>query len=77
MEPQRKRRRAKEYTPVINSAWLRIDWPTRDRSPANLLKFAAFLAVLLGLFMLLYHLQWRFLTSMNARAQTPALNAKP
>ncbi len=73
----RQRRRAREYTPILNAGRLRIDWPTRDRSPANLLKFAAFVAALFGLFMLLYNLQARFLTSMNTRAQTPQFNARP
>ena len=63
--------------PILNVGRLRIDWPTRDHSPANLLKFDGFVAVLLGLFTLLYQVQARFLTSMNARQQIPAWRAQP
>lgn len=61
----------------MNAGRLRIDWPTRDHSPANLMKFAGFVAVLLGLFVLLYQLQARFLTNMNTRQQTPSWRGQP
>lgn len=73
----RKRRKADVRAPILNVGRLRIDWPSRDRSPANLLKFAGFLVVLLALFILLYQLQARFLTSVNSRLQKPAWNAQP
>lgn len=81
MDPKptmRKRRRIVDVrTPILNVGRLRIEWPTRDHSPANLLKFAGFVAALLALFMLLYQLQARFLTSMNARQQVPAWRVQP
>lgn len=77
MQTVRKRRRADVRSPILNVGRLRIDWPTRDHSPANLLKFAGFVAALLGLFLLLYQVQARFLTSMNARQQVPAWRTQP
>ena len=68
---ERKRRRAEPRAPILNMGRMRIDWPTRDPSPANLLKFTAFVAALLALFYLLYNVQARWLTAVNSRAQTP------
>ena len=70
-QERKPRRRIRSRPPIINVGRLRIDWPTRDRSPANLVKFALFIAVLLGLFALLYVVQFNILTSMNSRQQTP------
>lgn len=64
--------KARVRPPIINMGRLRIDWPTRDRSPANLVKFALFIAALLALFAGLYVVQSNLLTSLNSREQTPA-----
>ena len=72
---RRRPRRVRAYPPIVNVGRLRIDWPTRDRSPANLMKFAGFVAVLLGLFALLYAVQARWLMNINARQQTPGWEA--
>lgn len=71
LQGHRRRRRAYVQTPIVNVGRLRIDWPTRDRSPANLMKFAAFVGFLLALFALLYVVQSRVLMSINSRTQTP------
>jgi hypothetical protein len=73
----RKRRRLDVRAPILNVGRLRIDWPTRDHSPANLLKFAGFVVALLALFALLYQVQARILTSMNSRQQTPNWSGRP
>ncbi len=69
--------RNKEYKrrvrpPILNVGRLRIDWPNRDSSPGNILRFSLFVAVLLGLFALLYLWQASLLTSINSREQRPA-----
>ena len=77
-QPVRKRRRRVEVrAPIVNVGRLRIDWPTRDRSPSNLLKFVGFVAVLLGLFALLYIVQAKVLMSINSRNQTQTWGAQP
>ncbi len=72
-EPRRERRRhVRVSPPIVNVGRICIDWPTRDRSRANLLKFFAFIALLLGLFALLYAVQAQWLMSMNSRKMAPA-----
>lgn len=61
--------------PIINFGRFRIDWPGRERSLADNLKFAGFVAVLLAIFVLLSHLQARWLTRHNARSLTPDAKA--
>lgn len=69
-------RRPRVSTPILNVGRLRIDWPTRDRSPANLMKFAAFVGALLALFALLYVVQAKWLMSINSREQSPSWLSK-
>ena len=64
--------RTRTSAPIVNVGRLRIDWPTRDHSPSNLLKFAAFILLLLSLFALLYVVQSKWLMSINSRQQVQA-----
>lgn len=67
MKPSRRR----ATPPIINFGKLRIDFPSRERPLKDNLKFAAFVAVLLAIFLLLYQFQASWLTSRNAREVTP------
>ncbi len=62
-----KRSRSRPTPPIINFGKFRIDFPSRDRSLKENLKFAAFVAVLLLIFVFLYQCQAELLTSRNAR----------
>jgi hypothetical protein len=67
--------------PIVNFGRFRIDYPSRDRSLKENLKFVAFVAVLFVIFMLLYQLQVRWLTARNEREAMPdpraLLSTKP
>lgn len=57
--------------PIINFGRFRIDWPGRERSLAENLKFLGFVAVLLVIFILLGQLQFRWLSNQNSRSAMP------
>jgi hypothetical protein len=69
--------RARAKPPIINFGRFRIDWPSREHSLADNLKFAAFVALLLVIFALLSQCQSRWLMSQNIRSQTPAVTTTP
>ncbi len=58
--------------PIINIGRFRLDLPGYGRGWANTLKFWLFVTLLLGIFVLLSHLQARWLTAHNARETVPA-----
>lgn len=70
-----KRYRPRATPPIINFGKLRVDFPSRDRSLKENLKFVAFVGVLLLIFVLLYQVQARWLTERNARALSPNLKS--
>jgi hypothetical protein len=57
--------------PIINFGRFRIDWPSRERTLAENLRFLAFVGVLLLIFVLLGQLQFRWLASQNSRSAMP------
>lgn len=63
--------RVRVAPPIINIGRLRVDWPSRERTLAENMKFVAFVVVLLAVFFLLSNLQARWLTVQNAKSQTP------
>jgi hypothetical protein len=63
--------RRRVLPPIVNFGRFRIDYPSRDRSVKDNLKFVAFVAVLVVIFMLLYQLQARWLMARNERAAMP------
>ena len=68
-----KQTRPRATPPIINFGKLRIDYPSRERSLKDNLKFVAFVVVLLLIFVLLYQVQARFLMQRNARETAPNL----
>lgn len=68
-----KQTRPRVTPPIINFGKLRIDYPSRERSLKDNLKFVAFVVVLLLIFILLYQVQAHFLMQRNAREATPDL----
>lgn len=73
--------RSRTMPPIVNFGKFRIDYPSRDRSLKENLKFVAFVAVLFAIFMLLYQFQARWLRAQNERAAMPdprvLLSTKP
>ncbi len=63
--------RTRAMPPIVNFGKFRIDYPSRERSLKENLKFVAFVAVLFAIFMLLYQFQARWLTAQNERAAMP------
>ncbi|MCO5044373.1 MAG: hypothetical protein J5I99_03320 [Verrucomicrobia bacterium] len=72
-----KRSRSRPTPPIINFGKFRVDFPSRDRSLVENLKFAAFVALLLGVFLLLYQCQASWLTSRNARQTSIDIKSLP
>ncbi|HMP77734.1 MAG TPA: hypothetical protein PKE12_15670 [Kiritimatiellia bacterium] len=66
-------RRQRALPPIINFGKFRIDFPSRERSFKDNLKFAGFVVVLLLIFLLLYQVQANWLTARNAREAAPDL----
>ncbi len=68
-----KQPRTRPTPPIINFGKLRIDYPSRERPLKENLKFVAFVAVLLVVFILLYQVQAHFLMQRNVRETAPDL----
>jgi hypothetical protein len=61
--------------PIINFGRFRIDWPSRERTLVENLRFVGFVIVLLLIISLLTQMQFRWLTQRNARSAIPTVPA--